>query len=245
MKLGYYTLSIVFVVYTYIGVIGVYIFRSLVGEEDTILKNIGNEATLGLSIVCQVIFMILAAFHAPIIFFIGKESTLIIVDEIVNGSIAKERQKMNEFRKSRGFKLNKTTDYVPQIEDSIRRSVLALSKQMRSESQHDQSIRTMSIFDPVKRDPKNGEDTDTSLNEFMLREKNKKEAGSKQKYLEMKPWLYYTVTLTVYALVVLIAYLITDVSIVSRAHLLGISNSRRRYLSDCVLHAAFALLHQA
>ena len=32
--------------------------------------------------------MILAAFHAPIVFFVGKESTLIIVDEIIHGSIA-------------------------------------------------------------------------------------------------------------------------------------------------------------
>ena len=220
MKLGYYTLAIVFVVYTYIGVIGVYIFRSLIGHEDTILKNVGNEATLGLSIVCQVIFMILAAFHAPIIFFIGKESTLIIVDEIVNGSIAKEREKMNEFRKSRGYKLNKTTDYVPQIEDSIRRSVLALSKQMRSDSFHGRSVRAMSIFDPVKTHSKTGEETDASLNEFMLREKKRKEETRKQKYLEMKPWLYYTVTVIVYAVVVLIAYLIEDVSIV------GVSDSR-------------------
>ena len=73
----------------------------------------------------------------------------------------------------------------------------------------------MSIFDPVKKDPKHNEDTDASLNEFMLREKNKKEVRSKPKYLEMKPWLYYTVTIIVYAVVVLIAYLITDVSIVS------------------------------
>lgn len=42
MKLGYYTLAIVWSVYTYIGIMGVYIFRSLTAEEDTILKNVGN-----------------------------------------------------------------------------------------------------------------------------------------------------------------------------------------------------------
>ncbi len=52
MKLGYYTLAIVFVVYTYVGVIGVYIFRSQIHDQDTILKNISNGASLGLSIVC-------------------------------------------------------------------------------------------------------------------------------------------------------------------------------------------------
>ena len=72
-----------------------------------------------------------------------------------------------------------------------------------------------SFLSSSEEDPKHNEDTDASLNEFMLREKNKKEVRTKPKYLEMKPWLYYTVTIIVYAVVVLIAYLITDVSIVS------------------------------
>ena len=88
MLLGYYTLSLVGVVYTYVGIICVYIFRVKIKDEDTILKNIAADASKELSIICQVTFMILAAFHAPIVFFVGKESTLIIVDEIIHGSIA-------------------------------------------------------------------------------------------------------------------------------------------------------------
>lgn len=88
MLLGYYTLSLVGVVYTYVGIICVYIFRVNIKDEDTVLKNIAVDASKELSIICQVTFMILAAFHAPIVFFVGKESTLIIVDEIIHGSIA-------------------------------------------------------------------------------------------------------------------------------------------------------------
>ena len=96
MLLGYYTLSLVGIVYTYVGIICVYIFRVNIKDEDTVLKNIAADASKELSIICQVIFMILAAFHAPIVYFVGKESTLIIVDEIIHGSIADERAKMDE-----------------------------------------------------------------------------------------------------------------------------------------------------
>ena len=39
-------------------------------------------------------FMIITAMHIPIVFFVGKESLIIIVDEIMRGTIANQRQRM-------------------------------------------------------------------------------------------------------------------------------------------------------
>jgi hypothetical protein len=46
-----------------------------------------NDDTL--SIVLQIIFLLISAMHIPIVFFVGKEAVLIIVDEAINSSISK------------------------------------------------------------------------------------------------------------------------------------------------------------
>ncbi len=49
--------------------------------------------------------------------------------------------------------------------------MLAISKQVRSESHFEGSLRKMSIFDPVKTKRPGEDDTSNSINEFMLRER--------------------------------------------------------------------------
>ncbi len=60
----------------------------------------------------------------------------------------------------------------------------------------------------------------------------------------MEPWLYYLVTVIVYAAVVVTAYFIEDVSLVSISQT-GVSTYGRRNLSDRVLHLTSVVLHKA
>ena len=63
------------------------------GVDSNMLKNIAEESGV-LPLILQSIFMIVAVMHIPIIFFIGKESILIVFDQLTRGSYTKGTQKI-------------------------------------------------------------------------------------------------------------------------------------------------------
>lgn len=80
-------LILVFVVYMIVSFIGVYAYGSSV--SDNILKNLDVKSNV-FSYFLLVFFMVISAMHIPVIFYLGKESVLVTVDEIRNKSISME-----------------------------------------------------------------------------------------------------------------------------------------------------------
>ncbi len=70
-------LLLVFVVYTIVSFIGVYAYGSSV--EDNILVNLDRKSN-AFSYILLIFFMVISAMHIPVIFYLGKESVLIVVD---------------------------------------------------------------------------------------------------------------------------------------------------------------------
>ncbi len=86
------TVSIVFVFFVYVSIALVTIFAFGDEIDDNILANIsdneGDASNDWMDYILMVMFIIITAMHIPIGFFVGKESVIIIIDEIMRGTIS-------------------------------------------------------------------------------------------------------------------------------------------------------------
>jgi len=79
------------VIYIGVGIVGLLAFGDDI--KGDIMINISEQLNKPLSnYVLMTMFMIIAAMHIPIVFFIGKEAILIIVDEILRKSSTKTHE---------------------------------------------------------------------------------------------------------------------------------------------------------
>lgn len=81
----------VLVVYVTLGIISVFLFGSTI--DESVLDNISAEVTPS-SYIIRISFLLVLACHIPYIFFSGKESICIMVDELMRGSMTDSLETM-------------------------------------------------------------------------------------------------------------------------------------------------------
>ena len=75
------SLLLTFVIYICLGVLAIFIFGNEL--EKSVITNVNQEVDI-FSYIIRVAFMIVLACHIPYLFFVLKESMLIVVDEARN-----------------------------------------------------------------------------------------------------------------------------------------------------------------
>lgn len=96
-----YGIGLTFFIYTFLSVVCVFMFGSGVSVSTNIMDCVNKEYAIDPSrwesFVLQFLFMIVLACHIPFIFFSGKESLCIIIDEIDRRSISTTLDERIEF----------------------------------------------------------------------------------------------------------------------------------------------------
>ena len=75
--------------YAITGFVGIYKFGYKL--DTNMLENIGTDFGDGVyveSYIMQLLFMVILSCHIPFVFFAGKESLLIIIDELMRSSLS-------------------------------------------------------------------------------------------------------------------------------------------------------------
>lgn len=98
-------ISIVVVVYALLGIIGLSIFGSSISSN--ILTDLAMTNQTGISYTLRILFLLVVVFHMPFLYYCGKESFLIIFDELTRRSMSqvlefKERSRLNSMAQSEG-----------------------------------------------------------------------------------------------------------------------------------------------
>ena len=92
MRSFVYGLILTWIIYTIIAFLAVYMFGTSI--QSSVLDNIGEENKQWDSYVLRVAFMIVIGCHVPFIFFSGKESLLVIIDEIDRRSVSESLERI-------------------------------------------------------------------------------------------------------------------------------------------------------
>jgi hypothetical protein len=103
--------SLVAVLYISLPCLAIYMFGS--HTKSSVLENVADECKLGLSdgqmdcpwesVVLRIMFLVVIACHVPFIFFGGKESLLVIIDELDRMTISKALETKLAFLRSNRF----------------------------------------------------------------------------------------------------------------------------------------------
>lgn len=92
MKVTYYSVGLVFTIYVFLAVVSLFLFGRGCNSGTDVMTSVNLEMTHDPkrkeAFVLQLLFMIVLSCHIPFIFFSGKESICIIIDEIDRRSVS-------------------------------------------------------------------------------------------------------------------------------------------------------------
>ena len=159
----------------------------LYGDEvkSNLLLNISQEHSI-LPTILQLMFIVIAVVHIPLIFYAGKEAVLIIFDEITRKSYSQPPRVPFENSKEKLISSNE--------------ELKNQAKSNTNDAQADGSVFKCDISDKAV-------DTTALYSEATKFKPNPKE------YLNMNPVFYYLITLILYFIVILLSIVVGDVRI--------------------------------
>ena len=189
LKAGWSAIIVAFIAYSVIPLLGFGLFGANVNSN--LLKNLSGDSRF-LPIILQILFLIIAIVHIPIIFFIGKEAVLIIFDEATRGSYSNKNSKITKDQEDIE---NEEGQELPQIQES---------KEDEIEEEHQSNGQ---MHQPKDEEIQNVSRTLNSENKKVIKAPNPKE------YLNMNPVYYYSVTMICYILVVTLSIVVGDVTV--------------------------------
>jgi len=173
-----------FMVYFFAPLIAIGLYGHNVKSD--MIKSVSSDTGV-IPVVLMFLFLVIAAMHIPIIFFIGKEAILIIFYELTKHTAKQVEVDAN----------GKT---VPDKSVEVDKS----SSEPQSEEQK------------VENQESNQEQIDTPVQYSKQNEKSDKISvipPNPKEYLNMKPVYYYVITLCCYGIVVLLSIVVGDVKV--------------------------------
>lgn len=190
-------ISICAVIYTAVAFIGIAHFGSIINQN--VLHNMAAEKEHWESYLLRFVFLVVLICHVPFIFFVSKESMLIIIDEYQRKTISKALTvKIREYD---GMHLRTQTNADSLGENDIINNIsdLKISKMKIH------SVGMHSMMNPKEPLLKN----DTTLNQSCTTSKR-----SAMAYKEMPYWVYFTSTTLCYGILMLGSIYITDIGLI-------------------------------
>jgi amino acid permease len=174
-------------------VFSVYIISPLIafelyGEDvgTNMLKNVSDEPGV-LPTILQVLFLIIAVMHIPVVFYIGKENVLIAFDQLTRGSYTQKETKL-ESKRTQDMDKNQNPDLEAQNSESNGAHHSSVENSPKhSTNKNETKEETSKAISVVKSNPK--------------------------AYLGMNPVFYYLITLFCFLLTIVTSIIIGDVAI--------------------------------
>ena len=92
MKVAAYAVGFTFLVYQVVSFAAIFVYGEDISSD--VMENVGKEGGV-LAYILQSVFLVIAAMHIPVTFFVGKEALLIIIDELRNSSSEVKRRNID------------------------------------------------------------------------------------------------------------------------------------------------------
>jgi amino acid permease len=175
---------VAFIVYILSPVIAFQLYGENVSTN--MLKNVAEESGV-LPTILQILFLIIAVMHIPLIFYIGKENVLIMFDQLTRGSYSQKPV----------ISLAKNT------QEKAEAAVADIENQVANEN----NVIPRVAENSTNLANKNIEDQGSNQPKLEIKKSNSKA------YLEMKPFYYYLITLICFFMVVVVSIVVGDVAI--------------------------------
>lgn len=203
------TMLLVASLYSLIAMQGIYMYGTNIGQS--ILGNIGkkySDKVFPEAYVMQFLFLIILACHIPYCFFAGKESLLIIIDEIMRNSLSYTLSKKllaNKHYKNieedpleaqkesltiPNHHIDRHSKYKPDAEGEIRKSL----------------HQVLDNVNPALR--KTVEDSGQELSRMTMQDM------TQLAYKSMNPVIYYTVNISIYVSQAVLGIVLSDIGLV-------------------------------